>query len=87
MNLDELIYKNDIKQINISNGIFHSVYPKIKHLNLKVNSNDNSLNTLFWGMFEVRDVKNLGDFNGNKWIMCQKMIQHLALKLNNMHLI
>lgn len=69
MNLEEFIFKNDIKQIYISNGIFHSVYPKIKNLNLQINRSDPRLNTLFWGMFEVRDVKNLGDFNGNKWII------------------
>ena len=80
MNLDEFIFKNDIKQIYISNGIFHSVYPKIKHLNLKVNGNDNSLNTLFWGMFEVIDVKNLGDFNGNKWVIWSKNDSALSSK-------
>ena len=70
MDLKNFILKNDIKQICISNSIFHNVYPKIKNLDLDIdiNKKDNK-NTLFWGIFGSIDVINIRDFAGKKWIL------------------
>ena len=80
MNLETFVLKNDIKQIRISNCIFHNIYPKIKNLNLKINQDYNE-NTLFWGMFESRDISNIGDFTGKKWIIWSAEDSNIKVKL------
>ena len=68
MDLKTFISKNQIKQIVISNSIFHNVYPKIKDFDIDINK-DYNVNTLFWGVFEQRDITNIQDFLGKKWIL------------------
>ena len=86
MNLKDYILKNDIKQIIISNGIFHVIYPKIKDLELKINHDNKSLNTLFCGLYEVRDIEKLKNFEGPKWILWTGVDSNSSLK-NRYHAI